>query len=388
MSRERTAEFRPDYALPPGEYLAIVLDRLGMTQADLAARTGLSTKHVNQIINRGASVTADTAAQLEYATDVPAELWAALDARHHALMARSRARMRLESALDWLDRFNLKELADRGVVPEAKRGVGTLEALLRFFGIADPDGWDRVWVPSIASFRRSPSFAPDATATTVWLRAGQRLANEIVAKPFNERALLDAMPELRRMTCAEPADALSELQELMRGFGIAVVYVAEFDGCRASGATWWATPSKAVVMLSNRGKREDRFWFSFFHEIGHVLFHAKRDTFIDQNRSEDSDDDRPPWDDPAPASGFIDDGSRDSHLEEEADEFASATLIPREHLPDIPRLSTLQAVVELAARIGVSAGVVAGRYQYETGDYTKFNRLRRKVPHGLFTEIH
>ena len=204
-----------------------------MTQADLAARTGLSTKHVNQIIKRGASVTADTAAQLEYATDVPAEVWAALDARHHALMARSRARMRLESALDWLDRFNLKELADRGVVPEAKRGVGTLEALLRFFGIADPDGWDRVWVPSITSFRRSPSFAPDATATTVWLRAGQRLANEIVTEPFDERALLDAMPELRRMTCAEPADALPELQKRMRGFGIALVYVAEFDGCRA-----------------------------------------------------------------------------------------------------------------------------------------------------------
>ena len=46
MSRERTAEFRPDYASPPGEYLAIVLDRLGMTQADLAARTGLGAARV------------------------------------------------------------------------------------------------------------------------------------------------------------------------------------------------------------------------------------------------------------------------------------------------------------------------------------------------------
>jgi len=166
--------------------------------------------------------------------------------------------------------------------------------------------------------------------------------------------------------------------------GVAVVYIAEFEGCRASGATWWASPSKAVVLLSNRGKREDRFWFSFFHEIGHVLFHAKRDTFLDQTRGGDEEGELPPWGEPAPSSGFLDDGSRDTKLEQEADQFASEALIPARHLPLLPTLHSSGAITALAEEIGVAPGVVAGRYQFETGDYAKFNQLRRQVPNRLF----
>ncbi len=166
----------------------------------------------------------------------------------------------------------------------------------------------------------------------------------------------------------------------MAELGVAVVYVAEFDGCRASGATWWASPTKAVIMLSNRGKREDRFWFSFFHEIGHILFNAKRDTFLDLTHTNDDDDSEgSPWGDP-PRSGFIDDGSRDSQLEDEADAFASTTLIPAALTGRIPTILTPQDVEALANTIGIAPGIVAGRYQYETRDYTKFNQFRRTVP--------
>lgn len=382
MSDPRIA-FRPDYSSPPGDYLATILQHLGMTQADLAARTGLSTKHINQVVKGAANVSPETATQLEYATEVPAELWAAMDARRQALVARRRSLEKLEDSLGWLDRFDLKELADRGVVPEPTRSLSTLEALLRYFGISDPSGWERVWQPSITSFRRSPAFKPDATATTIWLRAGQRQASNIPTGPFDQKALIDAVPELRRLTQEEPPVALEELRDRMADLGIAVAYVAEFDGCRASGATWWTSPNKAVVLLSNRGKREDRFWFSFFHELGHLLHHAKRDTFLDQNRGHASDD-LPPWGDPPPASGFIDDGSRDSLLEEEADAFASEALIPRPLPARIAALQSMQDVRDLAHAMGVSAGVVAGRYQYETGDYRRFNSLRRQVPHRLF----
>jgi HTH-type transcriptional regulator/antitoxin HigA len=137
-----------------------------------------------------------------------------------------------------------------------------------------------------------------------------------------------------------------------------------------------------VIVLSNRGKREDRLWFSLFHELGHVLHHAKRDTFIDQTGTDESEG--PPWEEPAPSSGFIDDGSRDSALEQEADEFASNTLIPPKWRHRIPSLSSAREVAELADEVGVSAGVVAGRYQFETKDYKEFNKLRREVPHKLF----
>ena len=43
----RIGPFNPDYAIAPGESLREELEALQMTQAELAERTGLSTKHIN-----------------------------------------------------------------------------------------------------------------------------------------------------------------------------------------------------------------------------------------------------------------------------------------------------------------------------------------------------
>lgn len=381
-----STRFEPDYALGAGEHLGNVLAGLGMSQSDLAARTGISAKHINQLIKKNLPVTPETATQLEYVTKIDAETWMSLDAHYQALQAHQKTRQRLAADLDWLDQFNLKELAKRRIIPAAERSVETLEALLRFFGISDIQGWNRVWQPSMATFRQSPSFRPDTTPTTIWLRAGQLAAQSLRTCPYDQRALVAEISELRTLTRLEPGAGLHRAREVLAGVGIALVLVAEFDRCHASGATWWASKDKAVVMLSNRGKREDRLWFTLFHELGHLLLHAKRDTFIDTNGDSAVDGEGPPWAGPAPSSGFIDDGSRDSVIEQEADDYASDTLIPTSHRASIAHLRSEEDVRTLADAIGISAGIVAGRYQYETQNYRNFNKLRRTVPHELFLD--
>jgi HTH-type transcriptional regulator / antitoxin HigA len=376
-------DFAPDYASPPGALLDAVLDALDLTQSDLADRTGLSTKYVNQIIKKHVTITAETAVRLEAATDVPADTWMRLEAQYRAEAARAERRRGLQAWVHWLRQFNLPELRQRGVVRSAGDDADVVDDLLRFFGISSPDSWERVWQSSLTRFRRSPSFKPELAATTVWLRIGQRKASALQTDRYDAEALLNLLPKLRRLTLLEPAEGLEQLPKLSARAGVAVVYSTEVSRCRASGATWWASPHKAVVLLSNRGKREDRLWFSFFHELGHLLRHAKRDTYIDQNGPETE---APPWEDSAPVSGFIDDGSRDSALELEADNFASSTLIPD---PVIAQLTTIRSeanIETLAHSIGVAPGIVAGRWQFETGNYSRFNSLRRKLPTDLFEQ--
>jgi HTH-type transcriptional regulator/antitoxin HigA len=60
--------YRPDYAVPPGETLRDTLEALDMTQADLARRTGLSTKHINQLVQAAVALTPDTAMALDQVT--------------------------------------------------------------------------------------------------------------------------------------------------------------------------------------------------------------------------------------------------------------------------------------------------------------------------------
>ena len=81
MARTPTAEHRyePDLVLPPGETLVEVIAERGMTQAELAARTGLSAKHINQIVKGIAPITPDTALLLESTTGVSARVWSNLE---------------------------------------------------------------------------------------------------------------------------------------------------------------------------------------------------------------------------------------------------------------------------------------------------------------------
>ena len=48
-----------------------------------------------------------------------------------------------------------------------------------------------------------------------------------------------------------------------------------------NGAAKWLTPNKAMICLNLRGKSNDRFWFTFFHEAGHILNDGKKTTYID-----------------------------------------------------------------------------------------------------------
>ncbi len=66
--------YQPDYVVPPGETLLEMLGEESMSQAELARRTGLSTKHISQIANGHVPISTDVAIRLERATGVPARL--------------------------------------------------------------------------------------------------------------------------------------------------------------------------------------------------------------------------------------------------------------------------------------------------------------------------
>lgn len=380
-------DLRLDVPPSPGAYLHAVLAAQGVSQTELAARSGLSAKHVNQVANGRTSLTAETAEALEFATGVEARIWLMLEAEHQAaeLSEKRRSLLGTEAAKEWLRAFDTDELCRRGLIPKGPIPA-QIEALLRFFGVARPAAWQTHWGASLPRFRRSPAFAPEQAATAVWLRVGQLKAQRLETDAFDERRLRTVLPDLREFTRkADLAAALRAVTRACADVGVAVVYAAEIRGCRASGAAWWVEKDKAVVLLSDRGKREDRLWFSLFHELGHVLLHARRDTFLDQVSTDDGEG--PPWHPGHEMDHLIiDDSSRDSAFEQEADNFAQRSLIPEEELAALRQARSESELKEIGARVGVADGVVAGRWQYEHDDYRKFNHLRRPLPEDIFLE--
>ena len=194
VSRGARVPFEPEYTTSPGEHLLDELRRLGLSQADLAARTGLSAKHINQIVRGVATLTPDTAIQLDLATGTPARQWLTYEANYRSHLVTTAIHSKLREWHDWLSSFNLSELHKRGILDKAHTRDKRVEAMLRFFGISDPSGWTRVWEPRFTSFRRSPAFQPSQSATTVWLRIGQLKAMERQTPRYDARATPGSAP--------------------------------------------------------------------------------------------------------------------------------------------------------------------------------------------------
>ncbi len=64
MSNPIQNQYTPDVVSPPGETLLEILEDRGMSQAELAERTGRPKKTINEIIKGKAALTPETAIQL------------------------------------------------------------------------------------------------------------------------------------------------------------------------------------------------------------------------------------------------------------------------------------------------------------------------------------
>jgi HTH-type transcriptional regulator/antitoxin HigA len=349
--------FLADWASPPGDTLADLLEERSMTQTELAARLGVSLKHVNRVIKGAASVSAELALGLEKVFGASASFWMTREAHFQADRARQEQREELVGALDWAKQFPIKELRKRELLPRGSDGAELVEQLLGFLGIAHPAQWSD---PQVA-YRKSQKFESDPFALSAWLREGELDAADIECRPYDEARFLDVLHAVRPLTKEGPDVWWPALQEQCASAGVAVVVVDTYSGAKANGATRWLSPEKALIQLSLRYAWEDIFWFSFFHEAGHVVLHRKKDVFV-----EVAPKDRPT--DP-----------QEQHLEDEADRFAARTLIPPPHDRRLPLLRVAD-VASFANKLDIGPAVVIGRMHHdELLPWNQGNHHRRRL---------
>lgn len=354
--------FQPDYAIHPGETLAETLEELGMSQVELAQRMGRPLQMISEIIQAKKAITAETALQLERATGVPANFWNSSQRNYEATLARLDEERELVPDSSWLSQFPVQALTKLRWIPEFDSPPEQMRALLNFFGVVGIREWKTLWTGSDVAYRKSTAFEANPMAAAAWLRQGERVAQQIKTEPYNQNAFIEALYQIRRLTIANADDFVPQSIDLCRAVGVALVFVPEVPGTCAYGATRWLTPSKAILQLSLRGKRDDFLWFTFFHESAHILKHGKRDIFIEApERTADLEIQK---------------------KEQEADVFASDFLIPKQAFNEFCKQAefTSRAIQAFARKLGIAPGIVVGRLQHERLlPFTHLNALKRSL---------
>lgn len=356
-----------DLPVPPGELLIETLEVLGLRQVDAARRMGRPAQAINEIVKGKKEITAETALQFERVLGVPAHVWLGLEATYRQALARRADIRRLARDATRAAAFPYAAMARLGWLEKTRETSARIEQLLRFFGVGS-----LARVPAVAAeaaYRvaracHSAPQRPSAPALAAWFRKGEIEAATIQTARFSGARLRETLPVIRALTASAEEGWADTLRDRLARCGVALVVVPHLPGTRAHGATRWLTPRKALVQMSLRGRWADIFWFSLFHELGHLLLHGRTPLFVEWN-----------------------DAAHDGR-ENEADAFARDHLItPKEwaaFLGAHPRPST-RTTEAFARRLGIAAGIVVGRLHHEEHlPHSDLNGLRRQLDWPAF----
>jgi len=82
MNARKTTQYRPDRVSPPGHSLREALESMGISQFELAQRSGETPKYISDLINAKALISPEFALQLESILGVPSQFWIKREKRY------------------------------------------------------------------------------------------------------------------------------------------------------------------------------------------------------------------------------------------------------------------------------------------------------------------
>ncbi len=336
-------------ATHPGEHLVDFLEESGISQIELAERTGISKKAINEMVNGKNPITQNTAFRFGKVFSTSPELWINLQSSYDLALAQKEETSRLKiEAEKYAPAFRetYQELAQRGYIPACrwvqKNMVEVTQNLQHFFAV---NLLEYVEKGTMAfAFRKYNHENLNQYTLAAWVQLGKIQAKSVAVQPFDKEKLKETLSAIKALSRTAWRVYVPELERLLAECGVVLVYAPRLKNAPIQGATHWVESDKVLVMLNTDNQYEDRFWFTLFHELGHVLLHGKKDVYID----------------------FDQDGHKTDE-EAEADAFAQKWLVPdvTGFYALLQKGSLQTAVKAFAEENGVSAAIVAGRITHD-----------------------
>ncbi len=337
-------------ATPPGATIKEQLVDRGMSQKEFAARMDMSEKHISKLINGEVILTPDVAMRLEMVLGLPAHFWNNLESIYREKLTKVQAENAMDEDVEIAKKFPYKEMQKNGWVAEISNASDKVIELRKYFEVVRLDKLKEPLIPGIACRRQTVTEKADY-ALLAWAQKAKLEARSIITKTIDLQKLENNLPNIRKMTTKSPEEFCPQLCEMLADCGIALVFLPHIGGSFLHGATFY-DKDKIVVGLTVRDKDADKFWFSLFHELAHIIY------------------------------GHINnpEGTTDED-ESAADTFARDTLISKVGFDAFTKSGAFDQISmqEFAQQIGIDVGIVVGRLQKEGYiKYNRFNNLKTK----------
>lgn len=315
-----------------------------MSRESFAEALGENVEAVQRLLLGLEAIDDDLADRISRCLGSSKAFWLARETQYRTDSERIRQREAAASREAWVRQFPAREMATLGWIGSFQSPAEAADECLKLFGVPDVAAWQARYAGAAAAvgFRISASVKANPGAVTAWLRWAELVAGRTPCGQWNPEAFRARLRAARRLTWQkDPATFLPKLRRLCAETGVAVVVARTPKGCPASGATRFLSPSKAMMVLSFRHRSDDQFWFTFFHEAGHLLLHGPDALFLEEEGEVTSDE------------------------EMEANEFAETTLVPPDRAAELRALPTdKDSILRFARQVGVAPGLIVGQLQH------------------------
>ena len=339
-------QYHPQISFHPGETLAEKLEELGMGPKEFAIRSGKPEKTVIAILKSKSSITPEMAVQFEHVLKIPAHFWLNMQRSYDEYIARQERQDLLAESTNWARNFPITDMVKKGWLPAKTTIEEKTSELLAFFSISNHNAWEDYYFKQQlkVAFRISLAHTKEPYAISAWLRKGELQAAELPTKLYENRDFKESLPKIKSIMAKHSDNFFRQLQQVCLESGVKVVHTPCINKAPINGSTRWINDTP-LIQLTGRYKRYDNFWFTFFHEAGHILLHGKKDIFLEN----------------------IDYSERDKQKEKEADNFAIKWTLSKEEQAEILQRFriTIEDVIEFAEKFNTHPSIIIGRLQHE-----------------------
>lgn len=353
MLNESTME-KPDWVSPPGHTIVSILEERELTIEQFARDIGHSAALAQKLLDGTHPIDVDLAHRLSRAIGASQNFWMAREHDYRASLAEPE-NVRVSSLNDLIGRLPVSDMQKFGWIESARSKSDQIAECLDFFGVSSLAQWQGRYENAFqhAAYRRSTAYACCEVSTTAWLRQGEIETQHDEVSDWSPKVLEGQIPHFRRLTWYKsPALFLPKLKASLGEAGVKFTVVRAPKGCSASGAVRILADGTPHVQLSFRYLSDDQFWFSLFHEIGHLLLHYDRMPILEDTEL------------------------TEEQCEREANEYAAQVIVPISYREELLSLGSSRfPIIEFAKKVGVAPGLIVGQLQHE--GIIAFNQMQR-----------
>ena len=275
----------PDLLIHPGETIADLLEERSITQKELAQRTGVSEAFLSDVIHGKKDISKGLAMGLEYALDIPSSFWLNLQANYDAeLLGLKEEETVLDEEKAVLKKIHeiVSYLEKRRIIPSGLSPEQVTIHLRKFFQISSLSNLNHL-APA-GAFRLSEKGTVDPYVLGAWICYCRALeSREKLSCGFDPGRTNQLILEIKKIMYSNVSDPQEPLRILLSGYGIDFHIVHNFKGAPVHGYISKKDDGTYRMVLTLRGAYADIFWFSLFHELGHIVNGdvSKAGNFID-----------------------------------------------------------------------------------------------------------